>query len=95
MKDLLYILLALGLVLLNAFFVATEFAIVRVRTTRIDELVSKGVRRASATRSVLADLNAYLSACQLGITLASLGLGWVGEEAFHLLQPLVVGLGQP
>ncbi|HEX5043475.1 MAG TPA: hemolysin family protein [Candidatus Polarisedimenticolaceae bacterium] len=94
MKDLLYVLLALGLVALNAFFVATEFAIVRVRTTRIDELVAKGVRRAAATRTVLQDLNAYLSACQLGITLASLGLGWVGKPAFaHLLEPLMSGLG--
>ena len=95
MKDLLYVLLALGLVVLNAFFVATEFAIVRVRTTRIDELVAKGVRRAAATRTVLQDLNAYLSACQLGITLASLGLGWVGgSPAFaHLLEPLFAGLG--
>jgi CBS domain containing-hemolysin-like protein len=94
MKDLLYILLALGLVALNAFFVATEFAIVRVRSTRIDELVAKGVRRAAATRVVLEDLNAYLSACQLGITLASLGLGWVGEPAFaHLLEPLFADLG--
>jgi len=95
MKDLLYVLLALGLVALNAFFVATEFAIVRVRTTRIDELVAKGVRRAAATRTVLQDLNAYLSACQLGITLASLGLGWVGgQPAFaHLLEPLFAGLG--
>jgi len=95
MKDLLYVLLALGLVVLNAFFVATEFAIVRVRTTRIDELVAKGVRRAAATRTVLQDLNAYLSACQLGITLASLGLGWVGgSPAFaRLLEPLFAGLG--
>lgn len=93
MTDLLFVLLALGLVALNAFFVATEFAIVRVRTTRIDELVAKGVRRAAATRTVLQDLNAYLSACQLGITLASLALGWVGESATHLLEPLVTGLG--
>jgi CBS domain containing-hemolysin-like protein len=94
MKEFLYILLALGLVALNAFFVATEFAIVRVRTTRIDELVTKGVRRAAATRKVLGDLNAYLSACQLGITLASLGLGWVGKPAFaNLLEPLFGDLG--
>src|SRR6185503_10712827 len=93
MTDLLFVLLALGLVALNAFFVATEFAIVRVRTTRIDELVTKGVRRAAATRTVLQDLNAYLSACQLGITLASLALGWVGESATHLLEPHLTGLG--
>ena len=94
MKALLYVLLALALVGLNAFFVATEFAIVRVRATRIDELVAKGVRRAVATREVLRDLNAYLSACQLGITIASLGLGWVGKPAFaDLLEPLLAPLG--
>jgi CBS domain containing-hemolysin-like protein len=93
MKDLLYVFLALALVALNAFFVATEFAIVRVRATRIDEMVAKGVRRAAATKRVLGDLNAYLSACQLGITLASLGLGWVGDGFVHLLEPLFTGLG--
>lgn len=94
MTDLLYLLLALGLVGLNAFFVATEFAIVKVRATRIEELVSQGVRRAFATREVIRRLNAYLAACQLGITLASLGLGWVGEPAFaHLVAPLFESLG--
>jgi CBS domain containing-hemolysin-like protein len=89
-----HISLALFLVLLNAFFVATEFAIVKVRTTRIEEMVAQGVRRAAATRLVIRNLNAYLSACQLGITLASLGLGWVGEPAFaHLLHPLFEGMG--
>ena len=72
---LLYVLLALGLVLLNAFFVATEFAIVKVRDTRIEERVASGLKRAAAVREVLRNLNAYLSTCQLGITLASLGLG--------------------
>lgn len=94
MLDLVYILVALGLVVLNAFFVATEFAIVRVRVTRIDALVERGVKRATATKVVLEDLNAYLSACQLGITLASLGLGWVGDLAFApLLESLFAGLG--
>jgi CBS domain containing-hemolysin-like protein len=89
----LYILLALGLVLLNAFFVATEFAIVTVRSTRVEELVASGLRRAAAVRIVLRDLNGYLSACQLGITLASLGLGWVGQPAFsRLMAPLFSGL---
>ncbi len=90
----LYVLLALGLVFLNAFFVATEFAIVKVRDTRIEELVSLGVKRAAATREVLRNLTAYLSACQLGITIASLGLGWVGEPAFaRLIEPLLPGTG--
>jgi len=88
--DLLHIVLALLLVALNAFFVATEFAIVKVRRTRIDELVDQGHRRAVAVREV----HAYLSATQLGITLTSLGLGWVGEPAFaHLLEPLFRSLG--
>jgi CBS domain containing-hemolysin-like protein len=94
MADLLYLLIALGLVALNAFFVATEFAIVKVRSTRIEELASQGMASATATREVIEDLNPYLAACQLGITLASLGLGWVGEPAFaHLIEPLFTGLG--
>ena len=94
MIDLFYVLVALALVALNAFFVATEFAIVKVRGTRIEELVSDGVARASATKDVIENLNPYLSACQLGITLASLGLGWVGEPAFaHLIEPLFGFLG--
>ncbi len=95
MLDLLYVFVALALVALNAFFVATEFAIVKVRGTRIEELVSNGVARASATQDVIENLNPYLSACQLGITLASLGLGWVGEPAFaHLIEPLFGFLGE-
>ena len=94
MSHLFYVALAFALVAANAFFVATEFAIVRVRATRIEELVACGVKRAAATREVLQNLNAYLSACQLGITLASLGLGWVGESAFaRLFEPLLVGFG--
>ncbi len=88
------VLVALALVGLNAFFVATEFAIVKVRDTRIEELVAKGVRRAVAARRVLRDLDAYLSATQLGITLASLGLGWIGEPAFaRWFEPVFAGLG--
>jgi CBS domain containing-hemolysin-like protein len=94
MSTTIYLLAALALVALNAFFVATEFAIVKVRATRIEELAARGVKRAVATREVVRDLNAYLAACQLGITLASLGLGWVGEPAFaHLVEPLFSWLG--
>jgi CBS domain containing-hemolysin-like protein len=92
MLDLLYVLVALALVALNAFFVATEFGIVKVRSTRIEELVSHGVARARATQEVIVNLNPYLSACQLGITLASLGLGWVGEPAFAHLFERFLGL---
>jgi CBS domain containing-hemolysin-like protein len=84
--DLALLLLALAVVLVNAFFVAAEYAIVRVRATRIEELVGRGVRRAAAAREVLRTLDRSISACQLGITLASLGLGWIGEPAFaHLI----------
>src|SRR5512144_1373054 len=87
--DALLVLLALVIVAVNAFFVAAEFAIVRVRVTRIEDLVQRGVRRAAAAREVLRHLDAAISACQLGITLTSLGLGWIGEPAFaHLLEPL-------
>lgn len=73
------------LVLLNGFFVAAEFAFVKVRATRIEQLVAEGNRRAVRVRQVLDNLDGYLSATQLGITLASLGLGWVGEPAFARL----------
>ncbi len=84
--------LALAAVLVagNAFFVAAEFAIVRVRPTRIREMEQSGDRRARIAAGILSRLDAYLSACQLGITIVSLGLGWIGEQAFaplfeHLL----------
>ena len=67
------------LVFLNGFFVAAEFAIVKVRGSRIDALAQQGHRRAGIARRLTSNLDAYLSACQLGITLASLGLGWIGE----------------
>src|SRR5262245_34144737 len=85
---------ALLLVLLNGFFVAAEFAIVKVRSTRIRELSARGDWRAKITQSVTGHLDAYLSACQLGITLASLGLGWIGEPAVaRLIEPPLHALG--
>jgi len=79
----------LVLVFLNGFFVAAEFALVKVRETQLDMLIGKGQRLARVTRRVLRNLDASLSACQLGITLASLALGWVGEPVFRaLLNPL-------
>ncbi|WP_137886506.1 hemolysin family protein [Pseudomonas sp. 2FE] len=88
------ILFALLLVLLNGFFVAAEFAIVKLRATRVEAIARKSGWRGQILRTVHNQLDAYLSACQLGITLASLGLGWVGEPAFaHLLQPLFESLG--
>ena len=73
------LLIALLLVLANAFFVAAEFAIVKVRASQIELLVQTGSRTAKMGKHLIAHLDAYLSATQLGITLASLGLGWIGE----------------
>jgi len=89
-----YLLLAALLVFLNAFFVAAEFAIVKVRSTRVQELVREGVRGSAAAQNAIQNLDAYLSATQLGITLASLGLGWIGEPAFaNLVTPLLGAVG--
>ncbi|AYC34872.1 HlyC/CorC family transporter [Pseudomonas cavernae] len=88
------ILFALLLVLLNGFFVAAEFAMVKLRATKVEAIASQHGWRGHILRTVHNQLDAYLSACQLGITLASLGLGWVGEPAFaHLLTPLLAELG--
>lgn len=85
---------ALALVLLNGFFVAAEFALVRIRETQLDALVVKGQKRAKMARHIVRNLNSYLSATQLGITMASLGLGWIGEPVFTtLLAPLLASLG--
>lgn len=72
-------------VLLNALFVAAEFALVKARATRIETLAAEGSRRAAALHHVLSHLDRYLSACQLGITLASLALGALGEPAVSVL----------
>ena len=91
---LLKVLAVLGLVLLNAFFVATEFAIVKMRETQLQPLIALGNRRARTAAQVVAHLDRYLSATQLGVTLASLGLGWVGEPVFYaLLHPALDWLG--
>lgn len=71
-----------GLVLLNAFFVASEFALVKVRDTQLTPLVRRGNRRARAADLIVRRLDSFLSAAQLGITLTSLGLGWIGEPVF-------------
>jgi CBS domain containing-hemolysin-like protein len=90
----LLLLLALGLVALNGFFVASEFALVKLRQTRARELAQLKGWRGRLLGKVHSQLDVYLSACQLGITLASLGLGWVGEPAFaELLEPLLAAVG--
>src|SRR5918997_525517 len=87
------------LVLANGFFVATEFAIVAVRRSRLEQLAAAGSSRAAAAKDVGGHLDAYIAACQFGITLASLGLGWLGEPAFaHLVEPpleLLIGQFAP
>ncbi len=78
---------ALVLVLLNGFFVAIEFALVKVRPTQLEALVAQGKGGAAQALAMRNRLDAWLSACQVGITLASLALGWVGEPAFgHLIE---------
>jgi len=89
-----WILMQVGFVLLlvalNGFFVAAEFALVKIRESQIKPLIDEGNRKALMTRRVLEHLDASLSACQLGITLASLALGWVGEPVFAaLLEPVM------
>lgn len=85
---------AFVLVLINAFFVASEFAIVKMRPSRLEQLAAQGSSRARTALNISQHLDAYLSANQLGITLASLALGWLGEPAFaDLLEPLLGRLG--
>lgn len=82
------LLAVLGLVMMNGFFVATEFSLVSVRRSRIEALVEEGHQRARPVLSAIRDLDAYIAATQLGITIASIGLGWVGEPALaRLLDP--------
>lgn len=82
------------LVLLNGFFVAAEFALVKIRDTQLEPLIKEGHGAAKVARRIVRNLDAVLSACQLGITLASLGLGWVGEPVFSdILRPLYDALG--
>lgn len=86
------------LVFANAFFVAAEFALVAVRRTRIEQLAAEGSGGAKRVKTALADLDRYISATQLGITLASLALGWIGEPALAALVDIgleAVGLAAP
>lgn len=82
------ILLVIVLVLLNGYFVASEFSLVAIRKTRVDELARKGNLTAKILQKALNDLDSYISSTQLGITLASLALGWIGEPAIeHFIEP--------
>jgi CBS domain containing-hemolysin-like protein len=81
------LILVVALVLANAFFVAAEFALVGARKTRLDEMARNGDRAAALARRAVGSLDRYISATQLGITLASLGLGWIGEPALaHVIE---------
>lgn len=83
----------LALVFANGFFVAAEFAIVTVRKTRIDQLVAEGHSGARAVRRAVTDPDRYIAATQLGITMASIGLGWIGEPALaSLVQPFLTAV---
>ncbi|MEK8131924.1 hemolysin family protein [Paenibacillus filicis] len=82
------------LIVLTAFFVATEFAIIRLRSSRVDQLVMEGRKHAVAVQQVTRNLDGYLSACQLGITITALGLGWLGEPTVEkILHPLFSYIG--
>ncbi len=86
------------LVLLNGFFVVAEFALVKIRGSHLDILAAEGVNRAAFVKQIKENLNAYLSACQVGITVASLGLGWLGEPFLaRILQPFftLAGIESP
>ena len=79
------VLLAFILVFVNAFFVVSEFAIVKVRRSKLEELAKNGVKNASLALKITSSLDTYLSATQLGITLASLALGWVSQDGIGKL----------
>jgi len=84
----------LALVLLNGFFVASEFALVKIRGSQLDTLIEQGNNRAMVTKYITTHLEAYLSATQVGVTLASLGLGWLGEPFLaHMIEPAFNLLG--
>jgi len=82
------------LVLLNGLFVASEFAIVKIRPSQLEALLEEKTPQAARARHIISHLDAYLSATQLGITLASLGLGWIGEPFLNsLFTPLLFSVG--
>lgn len=94
MNDITGVLIVIVVIFLTAFFVAAEFAIVKIRSTRLDELIKQGNRRAAASKKIVEDLNGYLSTTQLGISVTALVLGWIGEPAVaHLFYPFFDWLG--
>ena len=94
--DLLRLLSVPIIVMLNALFVASEFSIIKIRWTRVDEMVEEGRFGALAVRQLVERLDDTIASTQLGITFASLGLGWIGEPALeHLIEPHLLSLGVP
>ncbi|MBK2356162.1 hemolysin family protein [Francisella hispaniensis] len=92
--NIVYIAIAFGFVLLNAFFVIAEFSLVKLRSSQVEILRNKKALQGNILYKVHNNIDIYLSACQFGITLASLGLGWIGEPAFSkLLEPLFLFFG--
>jgi CBS domain containing-hemolysin-like protein len=93
MSDWIGIVLVVVLVLINGFFVAAEFSLVSVRKTRIAERIAQGDTNAKAVQRAIENPDRFIAATQLGITLASLGLGWIGEPALsRLIEPLLAWL---
>ena len=93
---LLNLVLLVLLIALTAVFVGSEFAVVKVRMSRIDQLIDEGNKKAVLVKKITSNLDYYLSACQLGITVTALGLGWLGEPTIErLLHPLFETLGVP
>lgn len=94
--DIINLVLIAILIALTAFFVATEFAIVKVRSTRVDQLIEEGKPNAISAKKVISNLDEYLSTCQLGITVTALGLGFLGEPTVeNILRPLLNQLNLP
>jgi len=94
--DIYSISIVIVLIALTAFFVAAEFAIVKVRSSRIDYLIAEGNNRAISVKTVITNLDEYLSACQLGITVTALGIGWSGKPALkHMFDVLFANWNVP
>ncbi|WP_018661139.1 hemolysin family protein [Heyndrickxia acidiproducens] len=94
--DIFKLVLIFVLIALSAFFVASEFAIVKIRSSRIDQLIEEGNKKAITVKKMISNLDEYLSTCQFGITVISLLLGWIGEETVsHLLSPVFTVLSLP
>jgi CBS domain containing-hemolysin-like protein len=94
--DIFYLVLIAILIAFTAFFVASEFAIIRIRNSRIEQLIEEGSKSAIAAKRITTHLDEYLSACQLGITVTSLGIGWLGEPTIaHMLDPLFTKFNIP